>query len=107
MDIHYCMGKKVGVELWHHSQKKCGKCGMVEKKDGCCTNQSKFYKIQDAHKKGNEIQLVFYPVIAVTVRCYSPFLPKKFTSLQPSFYSTPPRVLFIPKPYLYFGVFKI
>lgn len=49
MDIHYCMGKKSGVEFYGAEAKICGKCGMSEKK-GCCQDKHQFYKIQDAHK---------------------------------------------------------
>ena len=28
MQIHYCMGKKAGVELYGEVNDKCGKCGM-------------------------------------------------------------------------------
>jgi hypothetical protein len=107
MDIHYCMGKKVSVELWHHQTKKCGKCGMIEKKDGCCKNQSKFYKIQDAHKKGNEITVNFSAVYTPILYYYTPFLAIKYNALRSTFYSSPPPILFLPKPYLLFGVFKI
>lgn len=101
------MGKKVGVDLWQHSAKKCGKCGMTEKKDGCCNNQSKFYKIQDAHKKGHEITINFSTVYSPISYYYIPFLVIKYSDLRPSFYSSPPPILFLPKPYLLFGVFKI
>ena len=50
MEIHYCMGKKAGVEFYGHDNGKCGKCGMTEKKNGCCSDEHKFYKLEDAHK---------------------------------------------------------
>jgi len=31
MEIHYCMGKKAGVEFYGSSTDKCGKCGMTGK----------------------------------------------------------------------------
>ncbi len=49
MEIHYCMGKKSGIEFYSAQSKVCGKCGMTEKK-GCCHDKHQFYKIQDAHK---------------------------------------------------------
>ena len=56
MEIHYCMGKKSGVEFYGSTNVKCGKCGMTEKK-GCCQDKHQFYKLKDAHKtvSGNEI----------------------------------------------------
>ena len=50
MEIHYCMGKKAGVELYGSDNDKCGKCGMKEKKTGCCNDEHKFYKLNDSHK---------------------------------------------------------
>lgn len=50
MQIHYCMGKKAGVDFYAEENDKCGKCGMKEKKAGCCSNDYKFYKLEDAHK---------------------------------------------------------
>jgi hypothetical protein len=49
MEIHYCMGKKAGVDLYASGNDKCHKCGMKEKK-GCCNDEHKFYKINDSHK---------------------------------------------------------
>jgi hypothetical protein len=50
MEIHYCMGKKTGVELFGSDNDKCGQCGMKEKKGGCCNDEHKFYKLNDSHK---------------------------------------------------------
>jgi hypothetical protein len=49
MEIHYCMGTKAGVDFYGAAKDKCGKCGMNEKK-GCCHDEYKFYKIEDAYK---------------------------------------------------------
>jgi len=53
MEIHYCMGEKAGVEFYGGDSKKCGKCGMTEKKNGCCNDEHKFYKLDDLHKKAS------------------------------------------------------
>lgn len=56
MEIHYCMGKQAGVELFGSSSDKCGKCGMTDKESGCCHDDFKFYKLSDSHKTvSNEI----------------------------------------------------
>ena len=56
MEIHYCMGKKAGVEFFPSLNDKCGRCGMTEKKAGCCHDEHRFVKIEDSHKNGyNEI----------------------------------------------------
>lgn len=49
LEVHYCMGKQAGVDFFGHHNKKCGNCGMKEKK-GCCHDEHKFYKISDSHK---------------------------------------------------------
>lgn len=49
MEIHYCMGKKAGVELYGSDSHQCDKCGMTEK-TGCCHDEHQFYKIEDSHK---------------------------------------------------------
>ncbi len=62
MDIHYCMGKKVGMGFLCDDKDKCGKCGMKAKKS-CCSNQYKFYKLSDTHNSvSNTIQLPVYEV---------------------------------------------
>ncbi len=50
MEIHYCMGKKAGVEFYGTDKDNCNKCGMKPNKGGCCKDEHKFYKLQDAHK---------------------------------------------------------
>ncbi len=50
MELHYCMGDKAGIDLYGSASDKCGKCGMTEKKTGCCHDEFKFYKLSDFHK---------------------------------------------------------
>jgi hypothetical protein len=50
MEIHYCMGKRAGVDFYQSEKDKCSRCGMKEKKAGCCNDEHKFYKLADAHK---------------------------------------------------------
>ncbi|MBK7434615.1 MAG: hypothetical protein IPI66_12460 [Chitinophagaceae bacterium] len=50
MEIHYCMGQQAGVEFYGSSDDQCGKCGMTEKKTGCCHDEHKFFKLEDSHK---------------------------------------------------------
>ncbi len=58
MEIHYCMGKKAGVEFYGSSADKCGKCGMKDTKTGCCHDEHKFYKLSDSHKTvSNDLSL--------------------------------------------------
>lgn len=66
MNIHYCMGKKKWVDFFTVKEnKKCGKCGMKQKK-GCCTDEHKFYKLEDSHKNVfNDIDFTVTADIAV------------------------------------------
>lgn len=50
MELHYCMGDKAGMDLYGSATDTCGKCGMKEKKTGCCHDEYKFYKLNDFHK---------------------------------------------------------
>lgn len=45
VDIHYCMGKKLGAALHWQDNEKCKRCGMTEKKGGCCSEETKFFKL--------------------------------------------------------------
>jgi hypothetical protein len=65
MEIHYCMGKKAGVELFGNDNDKCGKCGMKEKKGGCCNDEHKFYKLNDSHKNVSNDLSFETPVTAI------------------------------------------
>ena len=58
LELHYCMGKKAGMDLYGTASEKCGKCGMTEKDLGCCHDEFKFYKLSDFHKTvSNDIDL--------------------------------------------------
>ena len=50
MEIHYCMGKRAGVDFYATAKDKCGKCGMSGKKTGCCNDEYKFVKLNDCYK---------------------------------------------------------
>lgn len=64
MEIHYCMGKKAGMELYGSDSHKCGKCGMVEKK-GCCHDEHQFYKLDDSHKNVSNDLSFTSPVVFI------------------------------------------
>lgn len=60
MEIHYCMGKEAGVDYYAlEDNKKCGRCGMKEKKGGCCQDEHKFVKLEDSHKQASN-DISFY-----------------------------------------------
>ncbi len=57
MELHYCMGRLAGIEWFSSDNDRCGRCGMKEKKGGCCSDEYKFVKLQDAHKQTGNDQL--------------------------------------------------
>jgi hypothetical protein len=66
MEIHYCMGKKAGVDFYGTGNDKCGKCGMKENKSSCCGDVHQFVKLNDAHQAVTN-QLVFgLPDLAIS-----------------------------------------
>lgn len=50
MDVHFCMGKELGVNFYQAASSKCSKCGMAEKKDGCCRDEHSFHKLNSDHQ---------------------------------------------------------
>lgn len=67
IEIHYCMGKKAGFELYGSANEQCGKCGMKENKTGCCHDEHKFVKLQDSHKNVvNDLSFETKQAIVVT-----------------------------------------
>lgn len=66
VELHYCMGSNAGMELYGSASDKCGRCGMTEKKAGCCHDEFKFYKIYDSHKTvSNDIDFTASSVAAI------------------------------------------
>ena len=52
--LHYCMDKFVGWTLWHDEKdNECGKCGMKEKKGGCCKDEHKHIQLKTDHQKSS------------------------------------------------------
>ncbi len=44
--LHYCMNEYVSWDLAHSKEdNKCGKCGMTDKKSGCCKDEYKQVKL--------------------------------------------------------------
>lgn len=63
LEVHYCMGAIAGVELYGGHNEQCGKCGMKERKGGCCHDELQVYKLQDVHKQVNHLGMS--PIVAV------------------------------------------
>ena len=50
MQVHFCMGEKTGADFYVTSGDTCGRCGMKEKKGGCCNEEQKFIKLSEDHQ---------------------------------------------------------
>lgn len=72
MEIHYCMGEKAGVDFFATAEsKKCGKCGMKDTKSGCCNDEHKFYKLDNAHKNVQVDQAPLINFVEISTIHYS------------------------------------
>lgn len=97
MEIHYCMGKKAGVDFFQTENERCGRCGMKEKKGGCCNDEHRFFKLSDAHKnvaadENSVIALpVFTPGYSVTIQQHKlPVSQKPAIAISPQRQTGPP-----------------
>lgn len=61
INTHYCMGKVESVNIFEHSDDKCGKCGMPANNDGCCKDEFSMLKLQDCHKQSESLVHVYAP----------------------------------------------
>jgi len=59
VDLHYCMGKLIGLDFDYSSKKQCGNCNMpVKDTKGCCNNKQVQAKIDtDQQVTQNNISL--------------------------------------------------
>jgi hypothetical protein len=73
--MHYCMNEFVGWSLWHgEKEKECGKCGMKEKKGGCCKDEHKQVQLKTEHQKSataQYIQFLDVPALITPVADFS------------------------------------
>jgi len=54
------MNEFVGWNLWHGDKdNECGKCGMKEKKGGCCKDEHKQIKISDDQQYNQNVAFLF------------------------------------------------
>ena len=50
LQVHYCMDEVSGVSLAADDENSCGKCGMEKTSSNCCKDETRFVKLDDAHK---------------------------------------------------------
>jgi hypothetical protein len=81
LHTHYCMGEYVGTTLLKNKSGKCGKCGMKEsnKKNGCCKDEHKEYKLKTEQQKGNTSHFVKAISIALELHKYQDY---KISTIQ-------------------------
>ena len=71
--IHFCMNKVVDSEisLSDKSHEKCPKCGMEEKRTGCCSDEQSIVKLDTNHQSsevGFEAPIFF--LITLEATCF-------------------------------------
>jgi hypothetical protein len=84
---HYCMGEYVGATLLENKGGKCGKCGMKEsnKKNGCCKDEHKEFKLKTDHQKGSVadfVKVISAPVLLTPIPYYHFTLQQNSTFLR-------------------------
>ena len=92
--MHFCMNEFVGSSLWHgEKDKKCSKCGMKEKKGGCCKDEHKQVKLKTEHQKSATAQYIQFLDVPALL---SPFADLSFkgTSISLDFpvSNAPPKI---------------
>jgi len=65
--MHYCMNGFVGWNLWHgDKENECGKCGMKEKKDGCCKDEHMQLRLA-ADQNHNQLKVFTFEQIFTSI----------------------------------------
>lgn len=109
MCVHFCMGKKSGVDFYskvHTDKNKCSKCGMTEK-DDCCKNEYSFLKIQDSHKIGSVEYKLDIPIVAI-LSIFGLSSTEIINSVgKQTISSFSPPTLFVPRRSILFCVFRL
>jgi len=92
--MHFCMDKFVGWSLWHSDKdKKCGKCGMKEKKGGCCKDEHKQVKLNTEHQKSTAANYIQFLDATALVTYFSSFSFKAAPApLNFPAFNSPPKI---------------
>ena len=85
--LHYCMNEFVGWSLGHDKKdKECGRCGMKEKKSGCCKDEHKQVKLKTEHQKSTSVQFFQFldvPALIIPIADY-PFAESPISLASPT-----------------------
>jgi hypothetical protein len=57
--LHYCMNELVKFSFEEEQDEKCGRCGMTEKKGGCCSEEHEQIKLKADHQAEANTQIDF------------------------------------------------
>ncbi len=96
LHTHYCMGDYVGTTFLENKGGKCGKCGMKEsnKKNGCCKDEHKEFKLKTDHQKGNAsyfLNTISAPVLLTPIPNYN-FSLQQNSKFLPEDLRPPPNI---------------
>src|SRR4051812_35300933 len=61
VNFHYCMDRLASTKLFATETRFCNKCGMHNKKNGCCHDDIKVIKVQDAQQQSACITAFQFP----------------------------------------------
>jgi hypothetical protein len=101
------MNAFAGWSLWHGKDSKCGKCGMKEKKGGCCKDEHKQIKLKSEHQKSTAaeyIRLLDAPILISPITIFS--LSEAFISFNFPLSNAPPKTA-EERLYILYSVFLI
>jgi hypothetical protein len=107
MDVHFCMGEKDNVSFYSKSSEKCGKCGMTEKKDGCCHNEPQFVKLAIDQKHTVVPDFDFSTFVLLTLPCFSAYAEALYTVNSGAVSINDPPDLIQPDRNILYSVFRI
>jgi len=108
VDLHYCMGKLIGLELDYSAKSGCSNCGMSTKaQEGCCDNKQIQVKVdKEQQVTYNNISLFNHQIaIAPEYPIIDGFLHSSTIIAHPSIHG-PPLITHIPV-YLFNCTFRI
>ncbi len=94
--MHYCMNEFVGWNIWHGNKiNECGKCGMKEKKGGCCKDEHKQIKIsaEQNHNQLKSFAFEQFSTLIIPTYNYNFNFPKSILGavIYPKANASPPR----------------
>ena len=75
MNVHYCGGQVKKIAFYTVNDED-GCCGSDKESDGCCKNQSSFFKVKDDHHAFGAVKIV-----QSSIKCFDVIQPELKISL--------------------------